>query len=263
MAIRVHKELINRLIRETYESVDGMAVEWAVRACTNERLPKPREGDTIDDWVNRTGVPSGGKMDSVYFAFCGLLDVDPLAILDFELLDLKSKFAEIRKLIYIVRGLPKKRTDMQDVAAMVLSMYGPDPEWPSDSLASSFFGRNWTTRQFSNSDRWNCTDYILLKAKFDEPCRGRPRAVHISYRRAGAVDNLWRFYGTVLLVDGQLHLFTEGGEQRRMPQVDDDEIRFRTYYGGRQVEWRVASLHTFTLTDEFPFNDQATIGFTW
>jgi len=48
-----------------------------------------------------------------------------------------------------------------------------------------------------------------------------------------------------------------------MERIEEDEIRFRTYYGGRPVEWRVVSLHEFEISKEFPFNDMKTIGFNW
>jgi hypothetical protein len=74
---------------------------------------------------------------------------------------------------------------------------------------------------------------------------------------------MWRYYGTVIAVDGRLDLYNEAGGHQHMPQADKNEIRFRTYYGGRDVEWRVASLHEFSADFEFPFNDMSTIGFNW
>jgi hypothetical protein len=74
---------------------------------------------------------------------------------------------------------------------------------------------------------------------------------------------MWRYYGTVLSVDSKLELYTESGDYQSMRQMSEDEIRFRTYYGGRPVVWRVASLHEFIMEMEFPFNDMRTIGFNW
>ena len=74
---------------------------------------------------------------------------------------------------------------------------------------------------------------------------------------------MWRYYGTVLADDQKLKLYNEGGDYQQMQQVENDEIRFRTYFGGRPVEWRIVSLHDFLCTYELPFNDKKTIGFDW
>lgn len=116
---------------------------------------------------------------------------------------------------------------------------------------------------FSNKENWQSTSYVLVKARFSSRANNQPRAVHIVYRRIGVPDTMWRYYGTVIAVDGQLKLYNESGGHQFMRQVNGDEIRFRTYYGGRAVEWRTASLYKFKLEQEFPFDDLTTIGFNW
>jgi len=74
---------------------------------------------------------------------------------------------------------------------------------------------------------------------------------------------MWRYYGTVIAVDGQLILYNESGGHQEMRQAENNEIRFRTYYGGRPVEWRIAGLHDFSTELEMPYNDMNTIGFNW
>lgn len=74
---------------------------------------------------------------------------------------------------------------------------------------------------------------------------------------------MWRYYGTVLAIERKLELYNESGDYQFMEQVEDDEIRFRTYFGGRPVEWRIVSLHEFSVEKVFPYNDMTTIGFNW
>jgi hypothetical protein len=144
-----------------------------------------------------------------------------------------------------------------------MEMYRPGDNWPSDAIADACYGRRWFASEFTNADGWMTTDYILVKVCFSEEVGSQPRAVHVAYRRVHAPDTMWRYYGTVTAVDGRLELFNESGGHQNMKQVANNEIRFRTYYGGRAVEWRVASLHAFSVELELPFNDMDTIGFNW
>jgi hypothetical protein len=241
-----------------------MAGAWEAEAKERKEFGEPRQGQTIYRWVS-DGVPVKGDFasadrskhfDNQIFAFCSLLDVDPLAIFDYDRNGYFSSFAKIRQLIYMgsrwLGGL-----------APLLEMYRPADAWPSDQIAKKYFKRNWCSEEFTNEDYWKTTDYILLKIKFTIPVLSKPRAIHIAYRRVGVPDTMWRYYGTVTLVDSRLDLYNESGTHQSMRQVANDEIRFRTYYGGRPVVWRVASLHDFKLDREFPFNDMTTIGFNW
>ena len=144
-----------------------------------------------------------------------------------------------------------------------MEMYRPGDNWPSDAIAQACYGRPWFAAQLTNEDAWQSTDYILVKTRFSGEVGCQPRAVHVAYRRVRVPDTMWRYYGTVIAVDGQLRLYNESGGHQEMQQVENNEIRFRTYYGGRPVEWRIASLHNFSTIFEMPFNDMNTIGFNW
>jgi hypothetical protein len=142
-------------------------------------------------------------------------------------------------------------------------MYGPANNWPSDEIARICHGRPWFVREFTNANYWHTYDYILIKAKFLEIVGSRPRAIHIAYKRVGVADTVWRYYGTVLAIDGYFQLYNESGDYQSMAQQELDKIRFRTYYGGRPVVRRIASLHNFAMESTFPFNAMDIIGFNW
>ena len=256
MTIYVRQALTNRLIIELYGGLDQLAAAWEAEQGDNPAFPPAKQRSTLYKWTSK-GVPTRrDASDQQYFGLCALLDVDPLAIFDFERNGYFSKFARIRQLIYY--GRPA----LGGVATL-LDMYRPSTTWPSDAIAKSCYRRTWFAHQFTNQDRWACNDYILLKARFDQLPGSSPRAVHIAYRRVNTSDTMWRYYGSVLAIDSAQHLYTEGGDYQTMPQPARGEIHFRTYYGGRPVEWRVASLHSFKLDEEFPCNDKSVIGFNW
>jgi hypothetical protein len=50
--------------------------------------------------------------------------------------------------------------------APLLEMYRPADVWPSDEIARKCYGRPWFHYEFTNADRWQTTDYVLVKVKF-------------------------------------------------------------------------------------------------
>jgi hypothetical protein len=143
-------------------------------------------------------------------------------------------------------------------------MYRPADTWPSDIIAQLCFGRGWCAHHLTNREEWNNSSYILLNPRFSDGKKQHPRAVHIAYRRIGVPDTMWRYYGTVLAIGGAIELYSESGRHQTAVQSDEDEVPFRTYFGGRPVEWRIASLHKFSMMDPvFPSNDDSVVTFTW
>lgn len=244
-------ELVSRLVTDIHGSYLDVSDAWQYRADRDSNFPKARDGTTIHHWV-RNGVP---VLHEQVFALCAMLDVDPLAILDYKANGLADHFGVLRQLVYSGIG-------RLGGLSPLFSMYKPGDVWPSDSLARRHYGRVWFAKELTNDGETSSQDYMLLKTTFQNPGR-LPRAVHIAYRRTRTTDTMWRPYGTVVAVDGELFLYSEGGDYQSMPQVAGDEIRFRTYYGGRPVAWRIASLHYFELETVRPFNDMQTIGFNW
>jgi hypothetical protein len=257
MAIFLRQDLVSRLIHDRYAGgVDELASKWEGLVATRPGFPSARGRASIYRWLD-DGVPTRGADAGLHvFGLCALLDVDLLSIFDYERNGYFSKFAKLRQLIYA-------RASSIGGLATFMAMYRPGDNWPSDAIASACYGRRWFAYQFTNEDAWQSNDYVLVKVRFAEKVGGQPRAAHVAYRRVRVPDTMWRYYGTVIAVDGHLELYNESGGHQRMQQVDEEEIRFRTYYGGRPVEWRVASLHDFSVALEMPFNDMNTIGFNW
>lgn len=245
-----------KLIEEKYGGVEALEAEWEVKSAEFVNFPTSRNRSTIYSWLEK-GIPIKQSDSLQVFGLCSLLDVDPLAVLDFEANGFFTNFSAIRKVLYLS---PKQMKGF----APLLEMYRPGEVWPSREIAVNHYGRDWFAKEFTNVENWKNTDYVLVKAIFARPAGAAPRALHVAYRRFNTNDTMWRFYGTVVASEGKLNLYSEGGDHQHMSQMEVDEIRFRTYFGGRPVEWKLASLHQFELLDPvFPYNDPDVIGFTW
>lgn len=253
MPIYLSNPITVELVNQLFGGFEGLVDAWEQRADANPRFPRPRQRSSVYRWM-KDGVPSRGNE---LLAFCALLDVDPLCLFDYDRNGYFRNFAIIRRNLQI--GL---------AAAGVLSplyrVYLPGPQWPSNDLVRDLYGREWFGKEFDNGAHWTDRDYGLVQCHFDpQGSKTRPRAVHIAYRRVGSPDTMWRFFGTVLAISGELELYSESGAFQTMKQVVPNEIRFRTFFGDRHVEFRTASLHTFDLTTDVPMNDLSTIGFEW
>ncbi len=186
------------------------------------------------------------------------MDVDPLAVFDHKRNGYFSRFAVIRKAVQ--RGI-----GAMGAFAPIYELLEPDEHWPSDHLAKAIWGRKWFSYEFDNQEQYQSLDYALVNIEFKQPLDGEPRAAHIAYRRwyMRDKDMMWRFYGTVIGVEDRLELYDENAIHMKTDRPDDNAIAFRTYFGGRKAQFRIASLHDFDVEIVFPFNDMSVIGFNW
>lgn len=256
MPIFLRKPLVNQLVERIHGSYDAFAAAWEEHATQERDASKAPSRSTLYRWV-ADGVPTHKDgSNHCIFTLCGLLDVDPLAVFDFHKNGYFTKFARMRQLIYYGR-------DALGGIATLLDMYRPADTWPSEIVAMKSFGHRWCGHHLTNKGECNNSNYILLSSCFSDERSLHPRAIHVAYRRHDVPDTMWRYYGTVLAIDGQIELYSESGTFQQRRQAQENEIQFRTYFGGRPVEWRVVSLHEFSLHSEYPSHEQTAVTFTW
>ena len=252
MPIQLHTDTIQSLIEKLHGDIDSLVSAWEELSSTRSGFPASRQRSTIYRWINE-GLPSRGEE---VFAFCALFDVDPLTLFDYRRNGYFSNFAKIR--LFLQRGLAAA-----GVFSPLYQMYRPGPFWPANDIARRCYGRDWFGVEFDNGDNWRTSDYVQIMARFRDRTNDHPRAVHIAYRRRNSPDTMWRFYGTVIAVGDRIELYSEGGSFHDMPRTESQTIPFRTYFGGRPVEWRVASLHAFDLSTVFPCHNTSVVSFEW
>lgn len=252
LAIFLRQDLISQQIGRYNGGLDTVIGRWTAHAEDNEDYVRPRQRASIYRWV-KDGIPAKGEE---VLAICGLLDVDPLAVFDYQRNGYFSNFATIRRNVQL--GLY-----MIGALAPIYQLYQPGPYWPSDALAKRYWMRPWFSSEFSNEDDWSDPAYVLVNATFVETTDDQPRAVHVAYRRLGSRDTMWRYYGTVVRIGDQLQLYSESGDFQTMEARQENQIQFRTYFGGRPVEFRIASLHSFKIGLDYPCSDKSIVGFEW
>lgn len=114
MAITLNRELVQQLITQKYGSVDELVVEWEERAKANKKAKRQaRDRSTIYKWLN-SGLPTN---QDVVFEFSGLLDVDPIAIIDTSKKFIDENFARERQSFQF---LQKKNTILASFRAMFI-----------------------------------------------------------------------------------------------------------------------------------------------
>lgn len=253
-------DVIRSLVEKRGQSLEDVANGWFPLPSTDEDVYPPAPSRAaIYSWISK-GFPSIESGPSRYqiLAFCAQLDVDPLAVFDYRKNGYFSRFATLRKAVQ--RGIGGL-----GAFAPIFELFEPDEHWPSDKLSSAIWGRKWFAAEFDNQYNYQSNDYALVKVKFKQATNEEPRAAHIAYRRwdTRSRDTMWRYYGTVIGIDDRIELYNENAVHLKMDRVDDSEIAFRTYFGGRPVQFRIASLHDFDEEIVFPFNDMSVVGFNW
>lgn len=260
MAIFLRRRLVEHLIKNKFETRNDLLVEWEHRSALDEAYPRSRKKTAVNDWLD-DGVPTNsGRNRHLLFALCGLLDTDPLALLDYEKNRFFKDFTQIRMSMYMF----SERVFGSGVSnfAPLIDMFMPGPSWPNSDLVNRFYGRKWVDYEFDNAGHEQSQDYGMIKVKFAEKHLFPIRSVHIAYRRRHSEDKMWRYYGLVNLIGDDLELYNEGGVHLSMKCREDGEIWFRTSFGNRPVEFRLVSLHEFSYTTEIN-NDMSVIGFDW
>lgn len=180
--VYLRPEFTRKLARQRYETVDGMATRWSPPdgSDKDDYPPQPSES-TIQSWITN-GFPSKltGRGRYSLLAFCAQLDVDPLALFDFQRNGYFSHFGRIRKAVQ--RG----------VGALggfgpLFELLEPDQEWPSNCLAKKIWGRDWFIEEFDNTQEYKLNSYALLDFNFEKTQREIPES-YISLIEGGKLE---------------------------------------------------------------------------
>lgn len=258
-------EATRSLIQKQFRGFDGpngFLTRWQDLTVERPGFPPVPDRGTVYDWIakgfRKHPTDKLASEQSNLLGLCATLDVDPLALFDFHRNGYFSRFSKIR--IAIQRGAARL-----GALRPLFELYEPDLDWPSDLIARTYWGRDWSSAVFDNEQQFQSHDYAAINLRFRDSPGDSPRAVHIAYRRWDArhIDDMWRFYGTVILHDDTIDLYNEGGVHKKMARLKPETITFRTYFGGRKVEFKLASLHAFDHTIDFPCNDMSIVGFDW
>lgn len=252
MAIPINEELVRSLIRRRFGSVDNLIVEWEHRvASKGQRRGVHRDRTTVYRWLS-TGLPS--QTDDI-FGFAAVLDVDPVALLSIDQRYVHEQFGRERRWFRLNR---RRATYL----APLWPIYAAEDGWPNQALAEAFFGRHWHVTDFAHDPTIITNVYAAIVLENRDPHDlAIPKTYHIAYRRAGVSDRMWRPFGTVIGFETEIVLLSESGIYQRIER-DGPQVVFESYFGPGQAEFRIASIHAFSLTLEVPSTGRHCVRFS-
>lgn len=253
MPIPLNQDLVRELIDQRFGSVDDLVVEWEARVASRiQRVGRPRDRSTIYRWIEK-GLPT--RRNDI-FGFAGVLDVDPVAMLDIDIAYIERVFPRERRLFQL--GYAN-----QSPLSPFWPIFVPGPAWPDEEIAQNYYGRSWCTKEFVHDLSQTTDDYAAVYLQtMVETDLGEPRTYHFAYRRHGARDKMWRPYGTVVGYRNKVRLVSESGD---FQEVSDDRsstlVVAETHFGKGPAEFRIASLHEFELRFEVPSRETNCVQF--
>lgn len=225
------------LISRKFGSVAEFAREWAA---ADETAAKDRT--SIYRYLDK-GISSATM---AIFELCGALDVDPVALLDLERGKMLGEFEKLRLSFYYGGPAIKKLKPL-------IPMFMPGPEWPSNEIPTKHYGRPWYDRQFTHDAEGETGKYALLKIDEGPDVEDYvPLAFHFAYRRLGATDRSWRPYGSVIHLSPITTLISESGDFQQAEETSAGSVHAETHFGEGPAEFKVISLHQFSVEIEFP-----------
>lgn len=240
LKIQIDAALAHRIFDERFGGIANFADEWADR--TREGEPAQRSVKTIYAWL-KNGLPT--TKDTLY-GFAAALDVDPVALIDFDRSDLRKNFGRLRR-SFLLGGLNAGGF------RPLYDLFHPSRTWPPRGLSQKHYRRDWTTFQFEHAADTILNTYAAITVRGDNSVPiDWPRAFHIAYRRKQNADGLWRPFGSVVSRFGEAVLAHENGDIQRMPlpSRSSHQTCFHTYFGPSPVEFRLSCLHPFAGTVE-------------
>lgn len=252
MPISLRGDLVRRLMDQRFSSIVDMVVTWEERVTSGvQKTGRARDRATIYRWLDK-GLPSNrGDI----FGFAGLLDIDPIAMLEITDEGILRDFARERRLFQLGSG---NRTPL----SAFWPIYTPGPGWPDAEIASSYFARPWFTREFAHDPFAIANVYAALRLTSRVTEAFAPRTYHFAYRRTGARDGMWRPYGTVIGYENEINLLSESGDFQKVGDENSPStVIAETYFGSGPAEFRIASLHDFDLEIAAPSDQDGAVRF--
>lgn len=155
LKFQVDAELVHRIFEERYGGIANFAEEWANTSAAGEA--GQRSVKTIYAWL-KNGMPN--TKDTLY-SFCGALDVDPVALIDFDRSDLRKNFGRLRR-SFLLGGLNAGGY------RPLYDLLHPSRTWPPNGLSRKFYNRQWCTFQFEHLADQVTNTYAEITVRGDD-----------------------------------------------------------------------------------------------
>lgn len=236
MAIPIEASLVQQLIQQHWDSVDELALGWEERCrCGIQKTGAHKDRATIYRWLKQ-GLPN--RRDEI-FGLAAALDVDPFAIVNVDDGSFLRLF-ERERMLFLLNQHTASRL------SALWPLLRPSRHWPDQLISHDFYARDWSIFDFDHpaEDIRNVYAHISIRPERDQS-REMLSVFYIAYRRAGALDGLWRPYGIIRQRGGTAEVIAEMGYRREIALASSDQIDVETFFGPGGAHFRVASLHSF------------------
>lgn len=237
MAIPIDADFLLDLIKRRWDSVDEFAVGWEERCRSRlQKVGEPRDRATIYRWL-KLGLPN--RREEV-MGLCATLDVDPLALVDLDSGAFIKLFERERQLFLLNQPIRSR-------LSVLWPLIRPSPHWPDFGIGHDYFARPWSLFEFEHPARdiVNVFAQIRLHDRAEPEAAEPVRVYHFAYRKAGALDRLWRPYGIVRRRGNQVIAVAEMGWRDMRSPDPEGVIDAETFFGPGPASFRIASLHAF------------------
>lgn len=232
--LELRRDLIISRVKGSGRSIAAIAASWP-----NEAAP---HRSTLLRWLKGSVLPRSARE---LLGLAGALDLDPFVLWTFA----PDKFDIL--CARVVRASRTHRWTMLHPALSFLADFiGPVDEWPPSAIAEEYYGRPWCTADFRHAAGRQRNYYAALaigptpKSEFADP-----QVWHFAYRNAGVRRAGWQPYGFVEVLGSAVRLFNFSGLFDVSERPPATRLLFvETWFGEGAAEFRVASLHKFTLT---------------
>lgn len=232
MDVRLDAELVSRLVTE----------RGGVMAILGELIDRSSDGDsrinkaTVHRWM-KGQLPKNSER---LLTLAGLLDVDPFALLSADEADVSALADNMLEIVQHENATPAP-------LQMLRGFFGRQKEWPPQEIASTFFNRDWHTRDFEHTPQTRKNFYQVIEL-VGHASHETPQVFHFAFQSLGRFSARWLEYGFVMRngpKDTLRHIF---GFSRHKAIVDAEQpVSVATWFGEGAATFRVASLHEFEI----------------
>lgn len=227
----LRSSLLRELIRSKMGGYDALARSWP-SSC---RVP---DSTTVWRWLSGKSHLSSSNI----LPLAGALDLDPFALFDVT----PTAFSALCQLFSRNIGGSHRGGLASDLRWMP-ELIAPRAEWPPQSMADQFFRRPWQVRSFRHTGKGNQNFFqnVRITASSDETTI--PKVWHFAFKRADPAFPLWVPYGFVERYSNQVTMYHYRGSCQTVSASGHKSFLVETWFGLDAADFRVASVHGFTI----------------
>lgn len=230
--IALRRSLLRRLTRDKFCGITGVIQAWPIPSREPHRA-------TLWRWLNANPPTTPERI----MELAGAFDLDPFALFETTARGYAALCRELARNIGAKRASPLSK-DLH----WVLDFIAPKPEWPPDNNSTEYFHREWELSDFRHTGRGSQNYFQKLSITARQRKFGEPQVWHFAFRVPDATFPIWTPYGFVERRTDEIALYHIRGYTASIKtQFEVETFAVETWFGIAAAEFRVASLHPFTL----------------